>query len=107
MKTVSALFRRLDDWINPIVIKELRQAVKSRMVVTILLLFLGLQLLILGFYLLITGMLSLVRIFVDRSTLWLWSLLSGIVGILAGIFVLNHPLLAAVTVPTACPLLTA
>src|SRR5262249_46866481 len=50
--TVSALFRRLDDWINPIVIKELRQAVKSRMVVTILLLFLGLQLLILGFYLL-------------------------------------------------------
>jgi uncharacterized membrane protein HdeD (DUF308 family) len=54
----------------------------------------------LGFYLLITGMLSLVRVFVDRSTPWLWSLLSGIVGILAGIFVLNHPLLAAVTVPT-------
>jgi uncharacterized membrane protein HdeD (DUF308 family) len=54
----------------------------------------------LGFYLLITGMLSLVRVFVDRSTPWLWSLLSGIVGILAGVFVLNHPLLAAVTVPT-------
>jgi uncharacterized membrane protein HdeD (DUF308 family) len=54
----------------------------------------------LGFYLLITGTLALVRIFVDRSTPWLWSLLSGIVGILAGVFVLNHPLLAAVTVPT-------
>ena len=54
----------------------------------------------LGFYLLITGMLALVRVFVDRSTPWLWSLLSGIVGILAGVFVLNHPLLAAVTVPT-------
>jgi len=54
----------------------------------------------LGFYLLITGMLSLVRVFADRSTAWIWSLLSGIVGILAGIFVLNHPLLAAVTVPT-------
>ncbi|MGH7357441.1 MAG: HdeD family acid-resistance protein [Candidatus Rokuibacteriota bacterium] len=53
----------------------------------------------LGFYLLITGMLALVRVFVDRSTSWLWSLLSGIVGILAGVFVLNHPLLAAVTVP--------
>lgn len=53
----------------------------------------------LGFYLLITGMLALVRVFVDRSTSWLWPLLSGIVGILAGVFVLNHPLLAAVTVP--------
>lgn len=53
----------------------------------------------LGFYLLITGMLALVRVFVDRSTSWVWSLLSGIVGILAGVFVLNHPLLAAVTVP--------
>ncbi len=54
----------------------------------------------LGFYLLVTGMLALVRVFVDRSGAWVWSLLSGIVGILAGIFVLNHPLLAAVTVPT-------
>jgi uncharacterized membrane protein HdeD (DUF308 family) len=54
----------------------------------------------LGFYLLITGVLALVRVFVDRSTPWLWSLLSGIVGILAGVFVLNHPLLAAVAVPT-------
>jgi uncharacterized membrane protein HdeD (DUF308 family) len=53
----------------------------------------------LGFYLLITGVLSLVRVFVDRSTVWIWSLLSGIVGILAGFFVLNHPMLAAVTVP--------
>ena len=53
----------------------------------------------LGFYLLITGMLALVRVFVDRSTSWVWSLLSGIVGILAGVFVLYQPLLAAVTVP--------
>jgi uncharacterized membrane protein HdeD (DUF308 family) len=54
----------------------------------------------LGFYLLVTGMLALVRVFVDRSTSRVWSLLSGILGILAGVFVLNHPLLAAVTVPT-------
>ena len=54
----------------------------------------------LGFYLLITGVLALVRVFADRSTSWVWSLLSGIVGILAGVFVLNHPMLAAVTVPT-------
>ncbi len=54
----------------------------------------------LGFYWLITGMLALVRIFVDRSVPWVWSLLTGIVGILAGILVLKHPLLAALTVPT-------
>jgi uncharacterized membrane protein HdeD (DUF308 family) len=54
----------------------------------------------LGFYWLITGVLALVRVFVDRSVPWVWSLLIGIVGILAGIFVLRHPLLAALTVPT-------
>ncbi len=54
----------------------------------------------LGFYWLITGVLALVGVFVDRSTPWIWSLIVGIVGILAGLFVLNHPLLAAVTVPT-------
>ena len=55
----------------------------------------------LGFYWLITGILALVRVFIDRSVPWLWSLLIGIVGILAGLFVLRHPLLAAITVPTA------
>jgi uncharacterized membrane protein HdeD (DUF308 family) len=54
----------------------------------------------LGFYWLIGGVLSLVRIFVDRSVPWVWSLLGGIVGILAGLVVLRHPLLAAVTIPT-------
>jgi len=55
---------------------------------------------LLGFYWLIMGVLALVQVFVDRSTPWIWSLLSGIVGILAGLFVLRHPLLAALTVPT-------
>ena len=55
----------------------------------------------LGVYWLITGVLALVQVFVDRSVPWLWSLLVGIVGILAGIFVVRHPLLAALTVPTA------
>jgi uncharacterized membrane protein HdeD (DUF308 family) len=54
----------------------------------------------LGFYWLITGVLSLVQIFVDRSVPWIWSLLSGVLGIAAGIIVLRHPLLAALTVPT-------
>jgi uncharacterized membrane protein HdeD (DUF308 family) len=54
----------------------------------------------LGFYWLAMGILALVRVFVDRSVPWIWSLLIGIVGILAGIFVVRHPLLAALTVPT-------
>jgi uncharacterized membrane protein HdeD (DUF308 family) len=55
---------------------------------------------VLGFYWLMTGLLGLVQVFVDRSTPWIWSLLSGLVGILAGLFVLRHPLVAALTVPT-------
>lgn len=54
----------------------------------------------LGFYWLAMGILALVRVFVDRGVPWIWSLLIGIVGILAGIFVVRHPLLAALTVPT-------
>ncbi len=49
---LSSLIDRMDDWINPIVIKEVRQAVKSRMVVAILMTFLGLQLFLLGVFLL-------------------------------------------------------
>jgi uncharacterized membrane protein HdeD (DUF308 family) len=55
---------------------------------------------LLGIYWLIQGVLSLVQVFVDRSVPRIWSLLSGIVGILAGLFVLRHPLIAALTVPT-------
>jgi uncharacterized membrane protein HdeD (DUF308 family) len=53
----------------------------------------------LGFYWLFTGIMALVRVFVDRSVPWIWSLLIGIVGIFAGLVVLHHPLLAALTVP--------
>jgi uncharacterized membrane protein HdeD (DUF308 family) len=55
----------------------------------------------LGFYWLVMGILALVRVFVDRSVPWVWSVLIGIVGILAGLSVLKHPLLAAIGVPTA------
>jgi len=54
----------------------------------------------LGLYWLIMGILALVRVFVDQSVPWFWSLVIGIIGILAGIFVARHPLLAALTVPT-------
>ena len=55
---------------------------------------------LLGFYWLIQGVLSLVQVFVDRSIPWIWSLLTGIIGTIAGLFVLRHPLIAALTVPT-------
>jgi hypothetical protein len=55
---------------------------------------------LLGFYWLILGVLSLVQVFVGRSISWIWTLLSGIVGILAGLLVLRHPLVADLTVPT-------
>jgi uncharacterized membrane protein HdeD (DUF308 family) len=55
---------------------------------------------VLGFYWLITGVLALVQVFVDRAMPWIWSLLAGLFGILAGLFVLRHPLVAALTVPT-------
>jgi uncharacterized membrane protein HdeD (DUF308 family) len=53
----------------------------------------------LGFYLFITGVLELVRVFTDRSVPWIWSLLIGIFGIVAGVLVLNHPLFAAAMLP--------
>ncbi|MGL4552249.1 MAG: hypothetical protein ACRC33_13805 [Gemmataceae bacterium] len=45
---LAASIDRLDDWVNPIVVKELRQAVKSRLVVVILMVFLLLMLLVMG-----------------------------------------------------------
>jgi uncharacterized membrane protein HdeD (DUF308 family) len=54
----------------------------------------------LGFYLLFIGVLELVRVFVDRSVPWYWSLLIGVLGIVAGIIVLNHPITTAVVLPT-------
>jgi uncharacterized membrane protein HdeD (DUF308 family) len=61
----------------------------------------------LGFYWLIMGIFALVRIFVDQSMPWIWSLLVGIVGVLAGLSVIKHPLLAAIGVPTAIVILLA
>jgi uncharacterized membrane protein HdeD (DUF308 family) len=55
---------------------------------------------VLGFFWLFGGVMWLVRIFVDHSVPRLWSLLSGLFGVAAGLLVLRHPLLAALTVPT-------
>lgn len=55
---------------------------------------------LIGIYWLVIGILSLVRIFVDRSVPWIWSLLSGLIGVLAGLAVLRHPMTAAILIPT-------
>lgn len=57
--------------------------------------------LFLGAYWFVHGIFSIIGIFVGASgTHWGWLLLEGIIGILAGIFVLNHPLLSAILIPT-------
>lgn len=55
----------------------------------------------LGVYWFIHGVFSLISIFAGRSSLhWGLLLLDGMIGILAGVFVLNHPLFTAFLIPT-------
>lgn len=61
---------------------------------------LGAIVLFAGVYWLVSGIFSIVRIFTAAGRAhWVWSLLSGIVGILAGIFVLNHPAFSTLLLP--------
>lgn len=53
---------------------------------------------ILGFYWLFTGILSLFSLFWDR-TAWGWKLFSGILGIIVGLLIIQHPLVSAILVP--------
>jgi uncharacterized membrane protein HdeD (DUF308 family) len=52
----------------------------------------------LGIYWLVSGIFQIVAIFVDK-TAWGWKLFAGILGILAGILILNHPLWSTLLVP--------
>ena len=51
-----------------------------------------------GFFWLIGGIFRIVSIFVDSSS-WGWKLLGGIIGILAGLVVLQHPLWSTLLLP--------
>ena len=53
---------------------------------------------VLGLYWLIQGIFVLVGMFLDH-TAWGWKLFMGILGILAGIAVMRHPVASAVTIP--------
>lgn len=55
---------------------------------------------VLGLYWLVAGVLSIVRIFTHHTKLnWFWALAVGILGIAAGLIVLQHPLWSSVIVP--------
>ncbi len=57
---------------------------------------------VVGWFWLISGVLSIVSIFTrDTGIYWGWLLINGVLGILAGLAVLEHPLLAAILAPTA------
>ncbi len=59
MSFFQKLAERLDDALNPIVVKELRQAVRGRFLAGILIFFLALQLITLGIFLLTKGISSI------------------------------------------------
>jgi len=52
-----------------------------------------------GMYWLVTGIFSLVGIFIDRS-MWGWKLFAGVIGILAGLAIMRHPLWSTFMLPT-------
>jgi uncharacterized membrane protein HdeD (DUF308 family) len=55
---------------------------------------------LLGWFWLIKGILSIVAVLSrDKNQSWGWLLFSGILGVVAGLAVLDHPLLAALWVP--------
>ena len=53
----------------------------------------------LGIYWFVSGIFGIVSIFLDKSQ-WGWKLFAGLLGILAGILILQHPLWSTVLVPT-------
>ncbi|UCD99213.1 MAG: DUF308 domain-containing protein [Chloroflexota bacterium] len=53
----------------------------------------------LGIYWFIVGIIDIVRIFID-SSMWGWKLFSGIIGILAGVAIIQYPLWSTLLVPT-------
>ncbi len=59
---------------------------------------------VLGLYWFVEGIFVLVAMFIDH-TAWGWKLFMGILGILAGIVVMRHPVASAVVIPSILVLL--
>ncbi|MGB7116272.1 MAG: DUF308 domain-containing protein, partial [Anaerolineales bacterium] len=54
---------------------------------------------ILAVYLFISGIFSIISIFIDNE-MWGWKLFVGILGIIAGVIIIRHPLWSTLLVPT-------
>jgi uncharacterized membrane protein HdeD (DUF308 family) len=54
---------------------------------------------VIGIYWFIAGILNIVSIFIDH-TAWGWKLFIGILGIIAGLLIIQHPLWSTVLIPT-------
>lgn len=59
---------------------------------------------ILGIYWLVKGIFNIVSIFIN-SAMWGWKLFAGIIGVLAGLAVIRHPLYATILVPSVYAIL--
>ncbi|MFN2219382.1 MAG: HdeD family acid-resistance protein [Anaerolineae bacterium] len=59
---------------------------------------------VLGLYWLIQGIFTLVGMFLDHSA-WGWKLFVGILGIIAGVLVMRHPIASALLLPNIAVLL--
>jgi uncharacterized membrane protein HdeD (DUF308 family) len=59
---------------------------------------------VLGLYWFVQGIFVLVGMFIDHSA-WGWKLFMGVLSIVAGIFVLRHPIASALTIPAFLVLL--
>lgn len=59
---------------------------------------------VLGLYWLIQGIFTIIGMFLDHSA-WGWKLFIGILGIIAGIMVMRHPIASALVVPSIVVLL--
>ena len=59
---------------------------------------------VLGLYWLISGIFNIIKIFFD-SSMWGWKIFAGIVGIIAGWFLIQHPISGSVVVSTTTVIL--
>ena len=54
---------------------------------------------VLGIYWFVAGIFKIISIFID-SSMWGWKLFAGILGIIAGIIIIQHPIWSTILVPT-------
>lgn len=59
---------------------------------------------VLGWYWLVSGIFSIVSIFVSARQ-WGWKLAAGILGVIAGLLIISHPIWSSVLVPTVLTLI--